>query len=262
MFENFFDDYDEFAGQVTNASYRLIANALQRWLGLLDENPLAAKQLEPLENSMDFDKWYADCEATQGGMIGSAKLTFPLEKDKRLGAQLFLMRKAAADEDGAVDIGHTFLSTDSNFEANVREFQAQIFEPLRQELRTYLQRHMQDKAQPEQPSTMAPASDRVVPLDHNSNAYKDAIASLNAVRDSVAASNEYDDEADKGQRLAELDAAKTLLSAPRVRASAMRAVAVPCLKYLGEKFVEGVIAVAVTTAIVALAALFGYHLLM
>src|SRR5690242_17673879 len=131
MLEDFWEDYESSADSVNSANYALISNALQRWLYMLDSNALVVQHLEPLEKSMDFDKWYAECEATQGGMSGTARLTLPIETERRLGAMLFLMRKSAADQLGAVDIGHSFLGGDAHYDTNVREFQSQIFQPLR-----------------------------------------------------------------------------------------------------------------------------------
>jgi|HubBroStandDraft_5_1064220.scaffolds.fasta_scaffold60684_2 hypothetical protein len=261
MLEEFWDEYDLLADNAASASYKLIPNALKRWLSLLDGELIVSNEIAPLESSADFEKWLADCEATQGSMLGSAILAFPIKKEEWLGSHLFLIRKAAADESIAIDIGHTFLTTENGFDAMVREFQYQVFSPLRVELRRYLERKLASIQAPAQNTNTVPASDRVVRLDHNSNTYTEAIQALNRVRDAVAESNEYADQDDKGQRVAELDASLVLLDSPQVRVSVVQTLVIRCLKYLGDKFVEGIVAVLVSAAIAALAAIFGFHLL-
>ena len=100
----------------------------------------------------------------------------------------------------------------------------------------------------------------MVQFDHNSAVYKDAIASLNRVRDAVAESNEYSDLEDKAQRLYELDASNTLLKAGRARVEVLQALTMKCLRYLADKFVEGIVSVVIGTAIIALVTLMGLQL--
>lgn len=259
MREGFWADYDFYSDNVELANYRSVANSLRRWHAFLDANDDVAAVLDSLQKTMDFELWYADAERTEGSMVGSANLDFPLETDKRVGAYLFLIKKAAADDHGAIEIAHTFLSGEGDFDTLAREFNDQIFGPLRRELKRVLKQRLEPEATSEAALPSAPASDRIVPINHNSDAYRDAINSLNAVRDAVAASNEYDDVSDRDQRLAELDAARALLNAPRVNIAAIKGLAIPTLKYLGDKFADGIVGTLVTAAMVALAALLGWH---
>jgi hypothetical protein len=68
-------------------------------------------------------------------------------------------------------------------------------------------------------TTGAPASNRVVTLDHNSTEYVDAVRTLNLVTEQVRSSNELavGSPEEHGRGLAELEAGQRVLEAPRLR---------------------------------------------
>ena len=85
-----------------------------------------------------------------------------------------------------------------------------------------------------------PASDRVVSLDHNSAAYKEAIAALDQVTEAARASNELgaEDPLEKERVIAELSAAKRLLESIKVSVQKVSALIGTTLLWLGSKFAE------------------------
>jgi hypothetical protein len=259
MRDSFWDDYDLFVENIRSSSYKLFPNNLKRWLALLEADPDVGPVTSSLEADFDFANWYKTGEKTMSSMVGSASLEWPIETKARLGAQLSLMRAFSTHQIEIWNFASTFMGDPGDFDQTTYAIVSEFFQPLQRELRGYLQRALTPPAS--NPLRSAPAADRTVRLDHNSTAYAEAIDALNKVRDAVAASNDYYDQDDKGQRLAELEASKDLLKGPRVSVTVFQAVTVGCLKYLGERFVEGIIGTLVTTAIVALAALVGIHLL-
>jgi hypothetical protein len=102
-----------------------------------------------------------------------------------------------------------------------------------------------------------PAADRIVPLDHNSPEYREAVNALEEVAEAVRSNNEYanEDPEDRNQRLVELEAAEKLLEAPRVSESAIKIFAIRTLRYLGDKFADHAIGLLAGAAITALLAL-------
>src|SRR6185437_9536107 len=134
------------------------------------------------------------------------------------------------------------------------EIIGQIYIPMSRELRRYL------KEITTQQTNMAwtvPASDRIVTLNHNSDAYKETVETLDKLEDAVEQANDYPDAEDKEQRLAELSAGKRLLSSARVRVAAAVAVLSPLLLWLADKFVGSLIGQIAQTAWQALKVLFG-----
>lgn len=93
-----------------------------------------------------------------------------------------------------------------------------------------------------------PASDRTVSIDHNSASFKKTITSLESLEETVRGSNDYGDEEDKGQRLAEISAGRQLLQSPRVSPGAVKAVLSGTLIYLAEKFANAPIGEAAQVA--------------
>jgi hypothetical protein len=105
----------------------------------------------------------------------------------------------------------------------------------------------------------APASDRTVPLDHNSRAYRDAVSSLENVEKALRESNEYPDAEDREQRIAELSATRRLLDAPRVDVDKIQALGVRVLRYLADKVAGAAIGFAALSALGLLGKLVGLY---
>ena len=83
----------------------------------------------------------------------------------------------------------------------------------------------------------APASDRIVDLNHNSDPYKAAMTSLNKVIAQVAAERSNDFE-EKDRILGELDAGKRLMESLKVDPEKIRQVLGGALKWLAKKFIS------------------------
>ncbi len=254
MLESFWDDYDLLADNIESSGQKFFANNLARWFLLLGSDPVIAATLARLEHSMNFKEWYAECERTMGGMVGSGTLEWPLETKQRLGAHLFLMRSFSTHDIEVWDFASTFLYSQNHFDAMTADIIDQIFQPLRRELRQFLERATSQSVG--QPSEI-PASDRTVSIDHNAPEFKASSYALDKVEQAIVTSNVYDDPVDKEQRLAELSAGKKLLSSVRVRVQAIQTVLLRCLKYLAEKFIDNAVGILAMAALTALATLLG-----
>src|SRR3546814_474294 len=92
-----------------------------------------------------------------------------------------------------------------------------------------------------------PASDRVVPLDHNGPDYQRAIETLDRVRDEVRKSNEIDPE-DRDQKISVLEAAKRLLDSSQIHVQSFLFLILPPLYELARIFTEAAIGVAASDA--------------
>ncbi|MCR9241503.1 MAG: hypothetical protein NXH87_09015 [Rhodobiaceae bacterium] len=83
----------------------------------------------------------------------------------------------------------------------------------------------------------APASDRTVAIDHNSEEYKSLDKNL-AELVSLVKSDRTNDFENRDQILKEIEAGRTLLSSPTTRVAAISSVLGGALMYLAEKFVD------------------------
>jgi hypothetical protein len=111
-------------------------------------------------------------------------------------------------------------------------------------------------------SGIAPASNRVVRLDHNSAAYLEAEARLTEMVAAVQSNNEYavTEPEDWEQSVAELESGQRLLKAPQVRLDAITSVLVKGLTKLVAKFGDALLGALAALALTALAALLGIPL--
>lgn len=99
---------------------------------------------------------------------------------------------------------------------------------------------------------------RHVVVDKASADYLKAVAALKDVIAAVRGNNEYanTEPEDYGQRIAELEAAERLLQAPRIDLAWLKPKLIATLKYLGEKFADNLINIAVGAAIGAFVTFF------
>lgn len=249
--DEFLAEYDEITSDVTSSRHNFFADNLRRWFSLLDGTPQVARVVLQLEQGVDFKGWYeAGLKSVRG--VGSGKLVWPQEREKRLGLHLLLFRGFANGSPRPSDFAMNFLYSGNNFNDMVHGITDQLFLPFSRELR----RRFVSAAVRSDP-TDAPASDRVVTLDHNSAAYREAIDALERAERSVEQTNDYEDAEDKEQRIAELSAGRRLLKSTRVRIAAALTVLGSVLLFLMKAFANSIIGQAAATAWKALAALFG-----
>ncbi|MER8568033.1 hypothetical protein NKH85_18900 [Mesorhizobium sp. M0924] len=106
---------------------------------------------------------------------------------------------------------------------------------------------------------LAPASDRIVGLDHNSAAYLTAVAAVDQLIVVVRESNVYReaDPEDQERRIAELEAGRRLLGSKWLSLATVKAALVGTVTYLAAKFADAPIGEAAAAAWSALKALLG-----
>lgn len=94
-----------------------------------------------------------------------------------------------------------------------------------------------------------PASDRLVPLDHNSPQFEQLVSALNSVEEALRGWNGYFDEDEKERTLAEVEAGKALLKPKQARLDALVAVLVNGLKAMLKKAADSALAKLIDTAL-------------
>lgn len=254
---DFWEDYDLRIQQVNLANYKTFSDRIRMWLKVLDSDQDARSETSRLESLVDLSAWREERDATIGGMIGSGQLQWPEQDENRLGMQLKLVRQWASSLDAAVNFSMDFFG-ETKYDDAVRDLIQQIFLPLTDDLKRHLSRLGRSPA----PQPVAPASDRIVPLNHNSSQIGDALTAVTNVKTALEATNDYEDHDDKEQQIAELTAGESLLKAAKARVAAIKIVLIHCLKYIGEKFADHAIGALVTLAITALLAVFGIHIVL
>lgn len=237
-------EYDALTVDVAIATYDLFQPTIQRWFDLVDETPLFYRVAAQLERGIDFQKWWR--ETTEGDEYGQTQLTWPKGSDGRLGMQLLMYRAFATGKPDVLGFYMSFLRSSGfdRYDDMLAEVRRQVFDPMARDLRRRFERAAQAEAAGE-----VPASDRVVKLDHNRPELSEANDALDKVAEAVRAANDYEDDDDREQRLAEVSASKSLLSSVRVRADAVIALVFKVLRYLASKFADKAIGAAAGAAL-------------
>lgn len=108
-------------------------NSFERHIGKLSRL-LHAPALEAVSNELaagvDLDAWIKQGEATQGSMIGSARLTWPGDQKQELGLVLKLIDSFAGTSDEANDFAFTFYHVTNDFTRNLQNMVGQMIVPF------------------------------------------------------------------------------------------------------------------------------------
>ncbi|THD68417.1 MAG: hypothetical protein E7813_10325 [Bradyrhizobium sp.] len=249
---NFHATYEELTDEVRLAMHAFVPLRLQEWFAYLDGEPGAAKAIAKLQSSQDFSHWFSMQGRNQ--KPGVPTLEWPTENDQRLGMQLLLFRSIAG---GKVDIGPLgkmyVPGSGRNINDSSKAFVDQVFRPMSRELIRYLRRVGDEKTE-----ESVPAADRVVPLDHNSASYKEAIEAVEHLERVLTEANDFADVDVREQRLAEVKAIRGLLSVFLVRVQAIAILLKPLVIQFGAKLRDSLMAIAVGAVIAALTALLAH----
>jgi len=87
----------------------------------------------------------------------------------------------------------------------ISNINGEVFSPLSRDLRRHFVKVANDRQEE------IPASDRTVTLQNNAQSCQEAVEVLDRLEELVRQTNDYDDHADKEQKLAELAAGRILL---------------------------------------------------
>lgn len=241
--DNDLAEYDALTSDVAAATYDTFRPNLQRWFDFIEEKPAFVGVVARLERDLDFQTWWE--RTSEGDEYGNTVLAWPKGSDNRLGMQLKMFRAFLDGKPDVLGFHMAFLrSTGSDrFDDMLSDVRQQVFDPMTRDLRRRFAQADEAKA-----SDDIPASDRVVNIDHNGPAFAEAITALDSVAELVRSANDYDDDADREQQLAELAASKGLVASARVRATAAIELLAKCLQYLMKKFADSAIGFAAGVA--------------
>lgn len=240
-------EFDDLTDDVSRSKHAFFAANLRRWFAFMDGTPEVASAITKFENSIDYEQWSKDGLKPQSGM-GPGRISLPEDTEPRLGVLIGLFRSLTAREDAALKFSHSYVSSERNFNDNIADLVNQVFAPFAKDLRRQISRALTN-------SVMAPAADRIVPINHNEIPYKELLEALDKVKATLQGTNDYDDPEDKEQRIAELLAGRLLLEPTRGRLTAILATLGDVLRYLAKRFVDTAIGRIATLAIEKLVAL-------
>ena len=252
--QEFFDEFDDLSQRVRFARHQDFVRLLRRWLSALTEAPNnISSRIAWLESLVTWDDVAQTMLKPTEGM-GSGEIDWPEEREMRLSAQLALFRHLSTqDADFAWDFANQYFeSTSNNIDEILHQMTDHLFDDHQSELRRYLERNLDVPPQGKDPAI--PASDRVVSINHNSDAYAQVIDAAEQLKEAVNGFNQID--AEESERLVtEIDAGKTLLRSRLVRVGPLAALFVPTLKWLAAAFAGTAVGMAATSLLEALISL-------
>jgi hypothetical protein len=238
LLASLFEQYDELAADIARSKHQFFRGNVKRWLDFLDGTaPFSRPILQELEGQVDFKAWFEPYRLAAMG-LGTRSLEWPQERPKRLGIQLLLFRNFSGGDVEPGTFALTLLHSGKHINDGIADIVSQIFIPMSRELRRYLH---EVTVKSGGIALNVPASDRIVTLDHNSEAYIQATEGLDKLVEALEQVNDYPDAEDKEEKLAELSAGRRLLRAVKVRYAAIAAVLGPPLVWLSEKFAGGLV---------------------
>ena len=253
--EDFEAEYLDLSDDVSRASYKTYEQKLRDFIRHIDSCDWARARAAKFAPGFDFASWHTAARKSVSSMVGSGRLDWASDRKVRLGQQLALFRYFAETDDAYMNFSSDFMYAGSRFDDMIREINSQIFEPFSRDLLKDLAKH----SPLETKSADVPASDRIVPINHNSSDYRQAEANLETLERTVQSSNALGSESpeERDRIVAEISATRRLLRAARARIDAIWGLVVPALKWIGGKIADAAVQIAIAAVAAALASLFG-----
>jgi hypothetical protein len=163
--------------QINNAVLDLQSSDLQSYarpikaLGRLLQDPALDAINQQLTANLDLDAFLDESIQSQGGMVGSARLTWPDNPDHILGLTWLLIRKFADDPDYMADFGHTYYYGGSKVIAGIHGITRQMIIPFARDYKGYVTSHGNTK-----PKLVMSVSKKVFVVHGHDNGARETVA--------------------------------------------------------------------------------------
>ncbi|WP_139301257.1 hypothetical protein [Vannielia litorea] len=212
-------------------------------------------EVNRLQSLSDWEDVEKNVVREPGSFVGSGELNWPDRSEDRLSNQLATLRELANGNLVPHDFAFNyFYSGDNNIDRTVQEMAANLFEPHAEELRRRLYNLAEDAAEL---AEAAPASDRMVALDHNSAQFTQAIERLGEVQVKLRENNQIDPD-DKARIQVEIVSGIEILKAPKTRVEAAKVMLLGALGWLALEFASSGLGMAAEAAYRAVSTLLGF----
>src|SRR5574341_766452 len=126
----------------SRASYQNADDVLRRYYHVFRPDASIRSLLASMLPTSDFDVWYSKVLATQGGMVGSAKLSWPVDTPERVALQLELLRRITAEEIQLLEFADIFTYA-KGFDEMIRGFFERVLVPFHNDLARLLKPHLE-----------------------------------------------------------------------------------------------------------------------
>lgn len=135
------------------ADYQTFDNGIEKLSHLVNDPALSQINAE-LQENIDLAAWLEEGEATQGGMVGSAKLRWPREPQRELGMKVALIHYLAEQDDRGFQFAHSFYHVrGGDITTLLRNMVGQVLVPFARDYQAYVRRKIGTEAEPMVPTS-------------------------------------------------------------------------------------------------------------
>lgn len=127
-------DIEEAVSDFRDAKFQASESVLERFICLLDEEPLAGFLTSVLPKP-DFDPWWEKTKGTVGPMVGSGVLEWPIERSVRVAMQIALCRAISTKTIRFLGFVHDYYYSGRNLSDHVLAFASALLDPLVRDIR-------------------------------------------------------------------------------------------------------------------------------
>lgn len=131
------------------ADYNTYERPLKKLASALKADELRATS-EVLRTKVDFDRFLAESDPG-GGMLGSASLKWPDEKEQELGLTIVLIERGAADPDWFMNFGHHWFYSGSKLISGIHKMTKSVIVPFGRDFKAFVEQSA--PAMPDLPCT-------------------------------------------------------------------------------------------------------------
>lgn len=145
---------------------------LSRLLHSSDLEPITAE----LSDGLDLEAWLQEGYATQGGMVGSAELSWPPDHEQEMGVVILLIDRFAGDPDFAWNFAHTFYYNGNNIVRNLNNLTIQVLIPFARDYIDHVKQKTGVIETTVQPTPAQPAARKVFVVHGHEDGTRESVA--------------------------------------------------------------------------------------
>jgi hypothetical protein len=119
------------------ADYNTFERPLERMAKALNAAELKPI-IEDLKSKADFDQFLENA-SDGGGMMGSARLNWPTEREEELGIAIHLIERAAQNPNWFLSLAHRYYYSGRKIVGDIRKITASVIVPFNRDLTSYVE---------------------------------------------------------------------------------------------------------------------------
>ncbi|NEV78327.1 hypothetical protein DYI24_14890 [Rhodopseudomonas sp. BR0C11] len=230
----FLEEFDDLSNQLTTTHRNDFVVRLKHLISFieLDDDNLGA-HIRYLRGRLSWEEISATHLTTTRG-LGGSHVKLPEDQRDILSLYLNIAEQMISGAIKPEQFAFTyFRGRSNNLDEIHQSLTDNMFRPFLSDLRRYIKKHYDESAPSIDSITSIPASDREVPLEHNS-LHTDLLNAIDELEDNLHGDNTISPD-DRQQITKELTAGKTILSGPKARIVTIGAVVAAPLYWVLEK---------------------------